>query len=403
MRTLYVFLGLGLITLTFSCKTPELLLPAITVNNLHQLDSIHTNGILYTLPKTMVLVETDIKRTIRIPGPFYKFAESQLGVNEWISDNSEQYEITGFRMASTPIPDSEQIFLVQTFGVNNLNLSLSAEGLLTGVNTPYSDFRLPELFDETEPLYTETPILDYSDVMAKRMAFEATDTLFRQVIRDSTFFRIPLLETSIREKNDKDQAKDAAHFIVRLRKRRFKLVAGVYEKFYEGEALETALVEMQRLENEFLSLFVGKTFTETQTYRFSYVPKSVQQQDTTVLFRFNKFAGVIPAESQSGDPVIITADAPKINHLVQKHMTDTVSDPYAPSGIYYRMPASSTIKILFDDELLAHHRTTVAQKGTLLQIPHKLLENGDHRIWFDPTFGSLRKIEAIPQPVSEKK
>lgn len=67
-------------------------------------------------------------------------------------------------------------------------------------------------------------------------------------------------------------AQDAANAIFSLRRHRIDLVTGEAGENVFGAGLKAALEEIDRLEQEYLSLFLGKQFRQRIVREFSVVP-----------------------------------------------------------------------------------------------------------------------------------
>ena len=84
-----------------------------------------------------------------------------------------------------------------------------------------------------------------------------------------------------------DKAREAAAFIYKIRKRRFKLISGQYDTHPESTALETAVRELNELEDNYLALFIGRYTTDTLTHRYQYIPTSGSTPERAIICRNN--------------------------------------------------------------------------------------------------------------------
>ncbi|HAN79236.1 MAG TPA: hypothetical protein DCQ31_16445 [Bacteroidales bacterium] len=391
------------ILLAAACKTP---LSTVSVNNVKTLSAGHGDGIIYALPKNVLEIQVDVVKTTHIKGPFASFAVALLGTDDIISKNSSEYKLNGIRFKTFALSDENAHFLVETQGAEySAHLNMNRQGILTGINSlPGESLGIDELKFKPSPNFTEFSNISYSDVMAKDFHVEAVDTIFRQVIKDSSYVRVPVLKKQIRAKNAQDQANEAAAFIVRLRKRRFKLVAGVYEKFYEGKALELALKELERQENEYVSLFTGKSFTEQKTFYFYHEPGTALDKDSTELFKFSKTEGVLPANSKTGLPVAIYPENPNISGAIQNYLNNRADNTTLVNGICYRMPAMCKFGITYDKKTIGEFSDLIAQKGSVLSLPLEYMKTGKYNVVFDPETGAMRSVkQLIPNDNNSKK
>jgi len=98
-------------------------------------DTDTDRGIVYLLPKTILQVEVDTKCVQETPGLYFQYADRFLGIKDFIQNESNRYEITGFRLTTKTIPDPEQAYLISTGKKGkNITISLTPEGYLKSIN-----------------------------------------------------------------------------------------------------------------------------------------------------------------------------------------------------------------------------------------------------------------------------
>jgi len=108
-----------------------------------------------------------------------------------------------------------------------------------------------------------------------------------------------------KEKTAEQKAEEAANFLIKLKKRRFKLVAGQYDYMPDGESMSAALKELARIEEEYLALFIGRKVTTEIRRNFHFTPEAAGNSNRVVLFRFSPSRGFIDATETDGIPVVI--------------------------------------------------------------------------------------------------
>lgn len=117
---------------------------------------------------------------------------------------------------------------------------------------------------------------------------------------DTSFVKVSVDRLSLVEKSPEAMAQDAANAIFSLRRHRIDLVTGEAGENVFGAGLKAALEEIDRLEQEYLSLFLGKQFRQRIVREFSVVPS--KDEPTTVVCRFSNTAGLLPADDLSAGP-----------------------------------------------------------------------------------------------------
>ena len=133
------------------------------------------------------------------------------------------------------------------------------------------------------------------------------------------------------DKNDmavlalEDAAREAANTIFSLRRHRIELITGEAGENVFGEGLKAALAEIERLEQSYLELFLGKRVVTTETRRYVVYPQSDKKQ---------YIAGLLPESDLSGDMVLLqiepsgnTATAVEASAKESNTVTCRVADP----------------------------------------------------------------------------
>ena len=187
------------------------------------------------------------------------------------------------------------------------------------------------------------------------------------------------------------KAAEAAETIFNLRNSRFALLTNADdEPLPDGKAFEVMRDELGRMEENYLALFIGKSSKQTYEFSFDYVPGEKTAKGE-VFFRFSEDRGVLPKSDLSGRPIVIEVN--KDESLASKQGTlITSANPEAgKSGVYYRMPGMSEIRILDGAKQLAGARTPIAQFGTIAPVSEDLL-SGNYKLEFYPTTGAIKSI-----------
>ena len=143
------------------------------------------------------------------------------------------------------------------------------------------------------------------------------------------------------------------------------------------------------IENDYICLFVGKSTYNIETFGLDYVPKSGGKSEA--IFRVSEENGIVPATDLSGKPVMIDFEID--NELVQKYNGLAKSDNPAAgeSGVFYRIPGRATIRLIYDMNVIATARITVAQFGTVAPVPESILFGG-HAIVFNNETGAIQSV-----------
>ncbi len=177
------------------------------------------------------------------------------------------------------------------------------------------------------------------------------------------FVKVPIDRRDFTERPLEEAAREAAATIFALRKHRIELITGNAGENVFGAGLPAALAELDRLEEEYLSLFMGKQTRQTFRHTFAVTPE--KGEATHVVCRFSPTDGVLSADDLSGSPILLEmkADAPPVAPAPAKQPKG------APAPVWKDFPAQVSCRLLEGMNQLAAARIPVNQMGYSLQIP----------------------------------
>ncbi len=160
------------------------------------------------------------------------------------------------------------------------------------------------------------------------------------------------------------RAAEAAAKIFSLRRSRIDLITGEAGENVFGAGLEAALKEIDRIEQEYLSLFFGKRDTSLQTAYFSVVP--TKDKPAYIICRFDPKSGLLDDSDLSGTPVLldITATAVSTEGLEIK------AKP-TPKDKLYRIAGMAACRVLYKDTQIGSRTIPVYQLGETIAIQNK--------------------------------
>lgn len=183
-------------------------------------------------------------------------------------------------------------------------------------------------------------------------------------------------------------AEGAAKQIYRIREMRLNLLAGDVEKYpSDGEALKSVLVEMDKREEELTALFIGRRNVTHHVHHVTYIPSATGKKEEGILFRFSKYYGIVANDDLSGEPVKV-----QISKSAHKLFTPEKSSKQSAPTLYYNLPGSGEMKVIYGEQVLVEHPVEVAQWGVSIPLNSALL-NGATKIQFNPLTGNIISIE----------
>ena len=160
-----------------------------------------------------------------------------------------------------------------------------------------------------------------------------------------------------------ESARLAAEKIFELRRSRLDLITGELGENVFGGGLESALREIDRLEEEYLSLFLGKQSTRTDTKQYSVTPS--KDKLTYTVCRFSDVAGLLPADDLSGEPVVL-----ELRYADGRTDSDLVAAQVKPNArvIPQLLPADMQCRLILNGEELASEQFRIVQLGETVYV-----------------------------------
>lgn len=352
---------------------------AISLTASAQMASDPSGYITYSLPSTTIALEVEAVQEVFHAGPYAKYAEKFLGIVPRMKDETtvQLSEISVVPYVEADL--ARRYPLVAGTTVASNLLKLTAAGLVTMTDAPFADESIWRFPVDVEP--------DFSGKGISSNLTSESAVLYKKDNKESAYNRVAVQQNMVVEKSLEQKAREAAATILDLRKQRLQIVTGDTDATYSGEAMGTAVAELTRLENEYMTLFTGYSDFQTQTMKFEIIPQADRQNQMYVAFRVSDKAGLLPPEEMNGRPVVMEIDVPQIAQvLTPEQLAEQAAAEKAKAkgkkapkpkpvkevpSIYYRIPATCTVKIKEGTELLFQTRIPVYQLGQESSVPLK--------------------------------
>ncbi len=401
LKNKQIYITIFIIIFLPSCFTEK---EFINVQKIQDVEEFNENAIIYSLPKTTIIIDVEVTKITQIKGPFSEYTEQFLGsIGNIVKQNDTEWKISDINFYSYPQIDSSNIYVINTNSTNFLNcVSLSKEGFLFSINKDineeYNSYDIQE-----KDLYTanKNDNLAYGELSLDKNYKEVFDTIYRTEQTDTSVIRIPVIKKSIVRKSEKEQAEELAEEILILRDDRKALLVGEGDSDYlpDGKALEIMIKGLEELEQQYLRMFVGKTTTQTYHYKFEITPTVDQFNAEIDLFRFSSGSGIVTWSNSFGEPVTAKIQTQKniqpiINYNKYKKEEAGNSKKKKLAGLFYRVPEKTTILVQKNNKTLSKTDIYIAQFGTINSLPTKMfLKENNYGIEFYYDLGSIKKIE----------
>lgn len=297
----------------------------------------------YALPSTVITLEVEAVVETFHAGPYAKYAQKYLGV-EASSKDASYAQVTSVKMTPKVEADQSRRYQVTLPAGGSSFLTLSSQGLVsTGVSTgDPSSWRFPSAARS-----------DFSDkAISSNLTSEST-TLYR---REGSG-QVAIQQDMVVQKSAETRAKEAAQTIVNLRNKKIEIATGDTDASFSGEALGAAFAEIDALEKEYLSMFLGYSEYETQKMNYDVVPDASLERQVYVAFRLSDSAGLVPADDVTGKPFALT--------LTPQSVASGAAGAAKGNVVYYRIPSICTVELRDGSDVLIQSRIPVYQLGTV--------------------------------------
>ena len=333
---------------------------------------VFNGGVIYSLPRTGIRVMVEVSQEKFFRGPYSEFAPKYLGVKTTAASDAEFWKIADVKMETFGEPDPTEVH--KATGAVASMLSLSDNGVLIGINSSVKgDAR--KTYTSVFTQNVEIPREIWSDV-SMHSFIEGKDSTRR---------------TGDKLKTLEEKAAEAAHDILKLRKRKALALAANYDKLPpDGKAYQVMVDELNKIIGDYESLFIGKSYKSSHKYVFEVVPDT-KGSKAIVAFRFSASGGILPESNVSGKPIILELDpnADLVRNGEQK--SAPVAGETSSNGLFYRTPGIVVARLLNGSDVLAQARLSMAQFGVVTPIPDGLT-NGEYSIEIHPVTGAIQRI-----------
>jgi hypothetical protein len=331
-------------------------------SNVNDAGSLSGNSFFYALPQTVVDIMVTAQATVIIPGPYYQYAEKYLGIVNAPAKPETSWKITQMSLQTHHEVDPDYIY-----GVKNLHrvndypeiIRLLEDSLIIS----YANLKSDLIFYNTYPVASRD--IYYTDLSVKRNFEAEKDISVSLIMPDSEESAGAKRKPSLKEKSVEQKAEEAANFLIKIRKRRFKLVSGQYDYMPEGVAMTESLKELNRLEEEYLSLFIGKRMTYPCQRTYHYSPLMDKESDRVVLFRFLESDGFVDYREAKGSPVLL--------EITNNNQTKGIKQAKQPQKstdnvIYFRISDQVNVKVIYGEMVMIDAMLPIFQSGVIVPL-----------------------------------
>ena len=314
------------------------------------------SALVYGLPQTRLYFEVELVKTIVKKGPYAEYASRMLDLSNVPMNDSESWQIKSIRISDRQEVDNKQLYTVSfTDYPQNLDklLRFTKEGLLLDVN-------VGNVLINKQNQSNNHDDFQFVNTAVRGTTIEKVDTVFRTMVTDTAFVRIPVLQKKVMSKTTEEQARETAQQIFNIRQMRLDILIGNSDYHPDGAALKILLQSLDTQEEQLLSLFNGAKIENRQIVTYPALPE--KPATNTELFYFSDKAGIVSKNTAGAKTVwfeIGQTAAP----------ASFTPDLQAKNIIYYRIPRVVEVSAGVDRNTLVREYITICQFGNIVSFP----------------------------------
>ncbi len=322
------------------------------------------DGIYYYLPRNIVRVDFVVEKNQDYKGKYSSYAKEMLNTDNYIKENKTTYRIKDVNVTTLTEADPDMVFHIAIDDKTKENpkyeICLDNEGVIKsfGCQTPFIEY--------TAENKTNDNLLNNNKI---------TDFKYIPFVEDEE-------DESRTKLTDKEIALSIVEEIKKVRVAYFDLISGYQEVDY-GKTMNYMIEELKELENEYLSMFIGKTNSETFVKTFYVIPE--EGQTSVVLGKFSDTEGFNAIKT--GESVRINFTDISTSSVINKLSTDEIQNMTYNNKLFYRNPANVTMQLNYGDNVIYENRLKISQLGDVMLHPMNKM-----RLLFDTNTGQILSI-----------
>lgn len=322
-----------------------------------------TDGIYYYLPRNVIRLDFVVEKNQDYKGKYSSYAKEMLNTDNYIKENKTTYKIIKVNVNTLTEADPSMVFHIATDDkakeAPKYEICFDNDGIIKsfGCQTSLADSSNDVKVDN---VLNENKILDYQYIVLEDKDDEEEKSKY----------------------TDKEIALSILEEIKKLRVAYFDLISGYQEVDY-GKTMNYMVEELKALENEYLSMFVGKTNAETLTKTFYVIPN--EGENSVVIGKFSNTEGF--SATKTGEVVRINFTDLSKSSVINNLSTDEIQNTTYTNKLFYRNPANVTMQVSCGDKVFYENRLKISQLGNVILLPMNKM-----RLVFDTNTGQVLSI-----------
>ena len=344
------------------------------------------NGVIYVLPQTVLQIDLVVEKQEYLKGPYADYGLILLGINNSKENDKVTYNLKNVLFSTYAEPDPKAYYLVETKRKTPTVVKLP-NGIISSINLNNDDSFLEE--NKVRPSVKQQNVNEktFLEPTGSFNYVKKIDTIYTETIdeRNEVSYKKSFV-TVAKEKPVGDRAKEAAEQILQIRAKKKELIYGEYEDPYSKDAIGYIHNNLDRMEEELLVLFTGKTISTVENKTFYIVPDRsllVGDEQFLALCGFSHEKGITAPEEEDGTLVYATLRCEQDLHVLNNFLRRK-NNRYnkqgklvyrkkdRTKGIVYRIPDNALVNVRCEARNFSE-KIIVNQYGSLVKLPEKEL------------------------------
>ena len=335
-------------------------------------------GVLYYLPRNVIRLEFTIEEIDYFIGPYAEYASTILGTTDYIKENKSEFNILNVDIQTVSEIDPNAVFYIspEDRGKEPMpNVILNADGMILAVG--YDN--IPENYSvEANPII-------YNDLdVCERVEVSFVEINDSEVELDDDDDDEEEEGRKPRQITKEDKAKVALDKIMNIRNAYFELLSGSQE-IPGGEAVKYMAENVKSIENEYVSLFKGKTVRYVYKKVIYVTPENNQASATLSIAKMSKTEGLGDMNGK-GETVKIQFDSRNYLANIGSVNSDVINTTQT-NKLFYRIPANSSVKIFVGNNVIAQKTLNINQFGLI-----KTMSVKNNKVLFNTNTGQIISV-----------
>ena len=334
------------------------------------------DGVFYYLPRNVIRLEFTIEETDYYIGPYAEFASKLMGTTDYIKENKTEFKIQSVDIQVVNEMDPNAVYCITPDEKSKEpmpNIVLNNNGIILALGYD----KIPS------ELIVNCNSFNYNDLSYQKQAVSFIEILDNEVELDDDDDDEEGSSTP-KKITKEDKAKVALEKLSKIRGAYMDLLTGDQE-VASGEALPFMVSNIKSIENEYVSLFKGKTVKNTYKKVMYYSPEKNQVNASVSIAKLSNSEGIVDVGGK-GEAIKIQFESRNTLTNINTLSDDALKTSQA-NKVFYRMPADSDVKIIVGNQILAEKVLTISQFGTIRTMSVK-----NNKALFDPNTGQIISV-----------